>query len=159
MIESYEPLQTSPVTLDEVKAFLKIETTEDDTLLTELIESYTRQVEEISGRTLRPVQVVFRLPKIEESYIRAPYEPIASLINVENEDGITLTVVNASLFYTEGFTDKPVTITYQTGASTNAMLKELVKRIVAFAYEHRGEVIEFPDEIRQMMKFVRKVRL
>lgn len=159
MILAYEPLQNSPVTLDEMKQFLKVETNEDDALISELIETYTRHVEEVSGYTLRPVQVKFRVLKIDDYSIEAPYRPIASIVSVESEDNVTVTIGNEVFFYTEDRTDKPVVITYQTGASTNTLLKELVRRLVAYAYEHRGEVTEFPEDLQKILKFVRKVRL
>ncbi len=158
-ILSYVPLESSPVTLEDIKQFLKLSTNEDDELLSKLIEDKTRFIESLSGKTMRAVEITLLLPHITTTRVELPYTPASEIISIENKDGVTGTLKHGIFLEFDSASDKETIITYRTTATTNGLLESAVKRLVAYFYLHRGDEGEFPDDLKELLRWIRKVKV
>lgn len=173
-LELTSPPAIEPVTLAEARAHLKIDTTDDDTLITRLIAAARTRAEWHTGRALitqgwtlwrdawcdplalplPPLQAVTSL----KTYGRDDAEHLLDGANytidlaggrVTLKDNVAPPVdlrrINAvAIAFTAGYGD--------TTSDVPDPLRSAILAIVAFLYEHRGEApAEFPQDIAAML--------
>jgi uncharacterized phiE125 gp8 family phage protein len=153
-----------PVTLDEAKAHLRVESGDDDALITALVSAGSRNVEEYCRRSLMVTSWALLLNKFTE-YIELPRAPVASVETVQFKSGdqtvilagtqyILNSEVSPALLYAAPDVDWPtwgddiqssVRISYTAGvadaANVPAPIKAAILLMVGHLYENREAVI------------------
>lgn len=158
---------TLVVSLDEVKAWLKIEGTDEDTLLTSLIASATAECEAYAGLSFITRSRIVKLSSFSGRDIILPYGPVTALTSIAyvDEDDAAGTVASgdysldiasalARVRVTETWpytnrTLSNVVVTYVAGyanaAAVPEIIKTAIKKKVALDYEKRGDSAEDSD--------------
>jgi hypothetical protein len=160
-IVSYTPDSSLPLTIDEVKNFLRITHTDDDAMLQEAIKRITELVEDISGYTLRPTTIKICESNILSRYIAMPFIPVDTVAEViaDDEDITQLVEIEADeIVVLPLYGYNKVYITYQTKAADKEILKQAVMQGVALEYEHRDGT-SVTQRMLDILKNVRKVRI
>ena len=156
---------SEPVTLNQLKAQLRIETTftDDDSLLESLITSSREAVEAILGKVLMDQPVVAKLDEFpKDDYFELPTPPVSSVTSLTyfDDDNVSQTF-SSSKYSLNDYCDPQrivrntdedwpttydrwdaVTVTYQAGyASASAVpatVKAVIKMLAAELFEKRG---------------------
>ncbi len=91
-----------PLSLDNLKAELKVETDDDDALLTTLVARAVAIVERMTGMCLRPVDVTISREAFDSFLIPlAPIRNIASVKYLQDSDGSEQTLPIANWYTTD----------------------------------------------------------
>jgi len=136
-----------PLTLQEVKDWIKQDGDADDALITSLITQARELIENYLGASLvSTTLVVEATPRTE---LRPPYGPVVTISSVKDEDGndvdyvwdgFVLNFTGGTYSVTSGYSPQYTTTTYDTGYDTIPDgLKMALLETVAYLYEHRGE--------------------
>jgi len=160
-IISYVPEDTLPLTVEEVKKFLRITHSDDDTMLEDMIKRVTELIEELSGYTMRAVTIKIHLTNVVSQYVSLPFTPADSITEViaDDEDITTDVELKANeIAVLPGDTYDEVYITYTTTATTKSALKPILLQGIAMEYEHR-DGLHAAARLLDMIKLVKKVRL
>ncbi len=147
-----------PVSIDEMKDYLRLEgyvdddesTADelsdfdfDDSLLADLIKASREQIERISASTIVPktLEAVINNFKM----IELPRGPIGTIVSLYDEDGVEIvaadyTIIGNDRKFLKSPTKCCMTITYEAGYSDlPASLKIDIMRLAAYMYENRGD--------------------
>ena len=163
-----------PVSIDEMKDYLRLEgyvdddesTSDDlsdfdfdDLLIADLIKASREQIEKISNSTI--------VPKTYEAVINnyrmleLPKGPIGEIISLYNSDSVEITnytIIGSDRKFLKSPMQCEMTITYEAGYETvPAGLKIDIMRLTAYMYENRGEdasINKFASQIA--MKYARE---
>jgi len=144
---------SEPVSTSDMKTYLKVDYSDDDTLIAELVKSARQMVEGYLGRkigsqTLKAHWTAY--PKL----LRLPYAPIISVANVVKIDDNTSTTLTLNTdYFLLGDDDKYIQfgakgstaleVNYTAGYTTvPSPILTAIKRTVAKMYEFRGDDIE-----------------
>lgn len=137
---------SEPVTATEVKSYLKIDFTDDDTLIETIISGVREMAEELTGLSLIPSTIVYFEDLDYDDEIRLPYpEHNAVTAVTQNGDDIlsdciitgeTEKVVKLPYIY-DG-----IKITYTTLGTCPAGVKLALLKAIADIYEKRGNTFE-----------------
>lgn len=136
---------SEPVTLSDVKSWLKVDFTADDALITELISSARQFVEDFTGRSIVASTVIV---EVEED-LRLPLPIHGEVTNV------TLNGTDTTSYYISGSGVKRVIfttsgsfrVTYLTLANTDNAIKTIIKKVVAHHYENRNLEMALPNDV------------
>ena len=154
--ESVYGYGSEPVTLDEVKAYCKIDFDDEDDLITAFITAARQQLEKFTGISF----INKRLTAILQNDcggIEIPYGPVilpldTTLITDAAGNEVEICVRGNEFPYIETLINW-VQIIYDAGYEDNlpTILKTAIKAQVFFLYENRGEKIGFGtgDAVRQ----------
>jgi uncharacterized phiE125 gp8 family phage protein len=97
-----------PLTLDNIKSELKVETSDDDALLTSLVTRAIRIVEDMTHVCLRPVDVTISRESLTDFLIPlAPLRSVAAVKYIQDSDGTEVTLSADSWYATD--VDSPFT--------------------------------------------------
>lgn len=152
---------TLVVSLVEVKAWLKVDSTDDDTLLTSLIASATAECEAYSGLSFITRTRTVKLTSFGGKDLILPYGPVTALSSITYSDeddapqtidaadytldsasGLARVRVTESWPYTNDILNN-VTVTYVAGyanaAAVPEVIKTAIKQKIALDYEKRGD--------------------
>jgi uncharacterized phiE125 gp8 family phage protein len=145
-----------PVSLEEAKDFLRVNHTDDDAYITQLIKAMTWRIEDKAEIALSTQSLTAEWA-IVQSYITLPRPPFVSIsgITVYNENN-TPSVLSSSGYYVEGLTTitvrfkenvgKRLRITYTAGYGNSSAipddLKQYILQLVFQEYNQRGSVTE-----------------
>tara|TARA_R110002051_G_scaffold279881_1_gene341371 strand:- start:698 stop:1288 length:591 start_codon:yes stop_codon:yes gene_type:complete len=157
-----------PITLTEAKNYMKVDYTNDDTLIEDvLIPSAREMVEKMINKALI-TQTLKAYYSSFDNIVDLPYAPVQSVTSVKRiQQNTTTTLTVDSDYYVQGLDDKFLLITspyssppgfspsdsfngaellveyvagYGTaGSNVPAAIKEAIRKIVAFNYENRNE--------------------
>jgi uncharacterized phiE125 gp8 family phage protein len=152
---------TLVVSLDEVKAWLKIDGTAEDTLLTSLISSATAECEAYAGLSFITRSRTVKLTSFKGRDLLLPYGPVTALTSIKyfDEDDVEQTIssgdytldtasglskvrVTESWPYTNLILNNVTAIYvagYANAAAVPEIIKTAIKKRIAFHYEHRGD--------------------
>jgi len=144
---------SEPVTATEVKSYLKIDFTDDDTLIETIISGVREMAEQQTGLSLIPSTIVYFEDSDYDDEIRLPYPEHNDVTEViQNSEDITADciitgetekVVKLPYIYdsiTEN--DYGVKITYTTLGTCPAGVKLALLKAIADIYERRGNTFE-----------------
>lgn len=138
---------TEPVTLAEAKLWCKIDTTEDDNLITALIKTARQMCEQYVGQSLI-TRTVTAVINNTNGGVYLPYGPVTSFTSLTDSEGSVITSDNYQLSGTQ-FPRllwpkyNNMTAVYVTGYATlPEEYKTAIKEQVFFLYNNRGEEIE-----------------
>jgi len=146
---------TEPVTVQEVKDYLRLEGfiddsdslstdfTDDDTLIGELITSAREGLEEWTGLSFIPKTWKIEFTNLAGNFV-IPFGPVNSITSLTDSDDdltaitvYTLTIDNAKL---KTPLQAEMIMTYEAGYSVlPKRLKEAILKEVAYRYTHRGD--------------------
>lgn len=143
-----ESSPTEPVTLAEAKAWLRVDYTDDDTLIPSMIKSARQSVEKFTNRALvvKSVSLNLETPDdfISTAYkLKLPYAKgsVVSVLVLKDWDSVTLAadtdyyLKGQTLHSLNGFYE----ITYTVTPTVPEALKEAVLMEIAERYNNRGE--------------------
>jgi len=154
-----------PVTVDEVKEWANIDHTDDDALLFTMIIGARQDVEAETGIKLVPNTVTVVVKAMCDERLYLPYVPlITEATPLSVADDLTDAEIDADGYKVKGggiqlFAAGTYAVTYTTGGTTQA-LNELIKMLVAYRYNNRGDGESgMPDEIKQRLLKYQKVWL
>lgn len=149
-----EESDTEPVTVAEVKNWLKIDVTDDDTLIESLITAARQQCENYLSVSLIERTVSARLLN-ELGDFDLPYRPIVldeegnSFLSITNDDDEPEAIENYTLRFNRLSTENNciVNVSYLAGYPDGLpkVFKTAILNQVAWLYENRGS--ELPQEI------------
>ena len=128
-----------PVTLDEAKAWDKIDLTTDDLIIQALITAARRMCEAFTGISFISKDIIVAVNN-SDGNLQLPYGPIVSGPSATDMNGNPLT-----LTYQFGGIQSPrgyITLTYSAGYADGELpldLKQAVLSQILFLYENRGE--------------------
>ena len=153
-----------PVTLADVKSWLKIDVPDDDTLLTSLITASRQLCEGFLNMSLIPRTVTaFLFIGLDE--IRLPYGPVNEVTEVANSN--TGEPVEYTLKYEKFKALDPCTevrakyTAGETAANLEQLYKTAILMEVASLYEHRGDETEegtgLSPAVKKLLKPYRRV--
>ncbi len=174
-----------PLSLDEMRVYLRLETSEEDGLVLSLIKAARNAVEQGARRALIAQKWRLRLPRLpREATLRLPISPILSLDAVRSFDALGNPVLlDLALFQLDGSTlclspsllsangsGGPVEIDLTAGFGTQATdvpdaLRQAMRMLVAHYYEHRADalheehVAHFPAAIAAAVAPWRRMRI
>ena len=149
---------TSVVPLSEAKEFLRVDSSDEDTTITALLDAAVAWVEDYCNRSLRSKSAVFHLERWRNAALA--YGPVTAITHVKYDDttGAEETL-DTSKYYIGAATDgsmmiyfhdtpdletynaHPVRVTAQVGVNESANVKHAVKMLVAHWYENRRAVV------------------
>lgn len=129
-----KPFTDPIVNVFDARAYMSIDYSEHDTIISDMIDSATEKIETLTNR-------VIRHSNCEALWVQQGDGDLVSLThcdNIELDSSISYEVVNDRI----KTTDKEVFLKYSAGYISNAVPKWAiiaVKQDVAFMYEHRGD--------------------
>lgn len=133
--------ETEPVSVEEAKAYLKIDAGEStwDSLVAIAISAARQELEEWLNRSLI-TRTVTAVMNVANGKVSLPYGPVTTLSGITDTDSNTLTdyTLNGDSVVLDGY-DK-ATFTYSAGYPTlPAVFKQGLLRLVAFNWQHSGD--------------------
>lgn len=137
---------SEPVTATEVKSYLKIDFTDDDTLIETIISGVREMAEELTGLSLIPSTIVYFEDSDYDDEIRLPYPEHNDVTEViQNSEDITDDCIITG--ETEKVVKLPyvydgIKITYTTLGTCPAGVKLALLKAIADIYEKRGNTFE-----------------
>lgn len=132
---------SASVTIAEVKAYANITTSDDDTLLTRILNSALTRVEDVSNISLAANTIKLyseRVSTSERLFIQ-PVASVTSVIEVENGESLNFTLYNDKSRVK--FPESEVTITYVTTPSLNDELKQIVIELASAMYDGQDKTV------------------
>ena len=135
-----------PVTATEVKNYLKIDFTDDDTLIETIISGVREMAEQRTGLSLIPSTIVYFEDSDYDDEIRLPYPEHNDVTEViQNSEDITADCIITG--ETEKVVKLPyiydgIKITYTTLGTCPAGVKLALLKAIADIYERRGNTFE-----------------
>jgi uncharacterized phiE125 gp8 family phage protein len=163
-LEVYTAPALEPVSLTEAKAHLRVDITDDDTLITALITSAREMVEQITRRALISQTLDYKIDDWPGDYMELPMPKLISITSITYKlysDGSTSTLSSAVYFAVTSTTPgrvalKPgqswpgdslypyqaITVRYVAGygsaaSSVPGPIKEAIKLLIGHLYENR----------------------
>jgi len=150
---------TDVVSLSDMKEFLRVDHTDEDTTITALLDAAVAHVSDYCNRHFRTTAVVtFKLERWRAASLA--FGPVTGITSVSYYDTSgTSQTLDASKYYTEEHTDgpwriyfhdvpdledynaHPVTITATCGKGATGNVKHAVRMLVAHWYENRRAVV------------------
>lgn len=170
-----------PITSTEAKLHLRVDHTDDDTLITILIQASRETVEQLTNRSLITQSRTIKLDRFPcSNTIEIPYGPLISITSVKYYDADnTLQTMSSSLYEVDTFSNVPrlvladgqswpstyvktnaVEIIYSAGYGAAGSyvpkpLKQAMFLILGHLYEHREQVgesmIELPFGVQTLI--------
>jgi len=167
-----------PVSLERVRAFLRIETESENDLLGSLILSAVEEVETLTGLLLTKCMCEMtyeEIPSVEfglvektskEVSIRIPHVPFLKMESIQSGERkilnyrLKVSSQDVAICDVVAPSHEVLTLTYQAGfEDVPEALKMAVLEIVAFRYEHRGEGTLFVPGIESFLRPYRTLHL
>lgn len=146
ILESVEP-----VTLTEAKAWLKVDYTDDDALITSLISSVREQLELFTGLSLIPSTIVYFNEEIGDE-VKLPYPTHNAITQVMLNGEVSTAYVKTGLtqfilyfnstYTSTGIAEKGVKVTYTTTGDCPSGIKTCMLKAIDEAYRNRGNTFE-----------------
>lgn len=166
------PPAMEPVTLEEVKLHLRVDVTEEDSLISALITAARQKAEEYTKRAFITQSWELALDSASEK-VYLPRPPVQT-INEVTLDGEIVSTGNYALIGQDAFYTKiplnavnpdGLVIRYISGYGNNATdapqaIRQAILMLVAHLYEHRGDdAIEMPPTVKALLRPYRVMML
>lgn len=138
---------TEPVLAADLRAWLALDSTSQDTILTSMAKAARLKVERLMGMAICARTLVYTVEMPVYGVLELPYPPITSITSVKTiaDDGTTETagvseyaLVNNTLCFSGGI-NSVVEVEYITGTTANETEKQLILKQAAWDYTHRGD--------------------
>jgi uncharacterized phiE125 gp8 family phage protein len=142
------PVATEPITVQEAAAFCKIEVTDDDTILGDLITAARAQCEKYTGIAFVQRSGFIAVVRNDLGGVRLPYSPINNITGVYDD---TDTLLDPSQYQITGVNIKRVAypcypylkIVYDNGPATlQGYLRNALLNQILWLYQNRGDAAQ-----------------
>jgi uncharacterized phiE125 gp8 family phage protein len=168
------PPATEPVSLAEAKLFLRVDNTDEDTLITELITVARRAAEEYIGKSLITQSWKIAYDEYVDECVNLPHGPVQSITSVKRFDrDDTETTIASSVYYLTAKKNMlifdtaqlghRIEIIYQAGYSNASDVPEPIKQgilsHIAGMYDGREEAATMAAAAITLYQPYREVRL
>jgi uncharacterized phiE125 gp8 family phage protein len=136
------PATSNPITLTEAKTHLKVDTTADDTFITNLIKSATSSAQEYTNRFFIATTIQQVGDKWED-ISNLLKSPVASVTNIKYVDTSgSLQTLNTNVYFVDDV-NKPARI----GLKPNQSFPEIIDRLNAVQVNYVVGIAAGPDEV------------
>jgi uncharacterized phiE125 gp8 family phage protein len=132
------------VTTQNVKDFVRIDTSADDTIIDQMITTAREWCENYIGKDIVAKNRTFYLQEVDHRFT-LPFAPIASFSSVTSEGtavdydtyGLDDTIVEI-----KSLPAKEVKVTYVTAGLTHELVKHAILHLVSTLYDYRADFID-----------------
>lgn len=147
------------VTTQNVKDFVRIDTSADDTIIDRMITAARLWCENYIGKDIVAKNRTFYLQEVDDRFT-LPFAPVASISSVTSE-GTAVTYESYGLDDTmieiKSLPADEVKVTYVTTGLTDDLVKEAILHLVATMYDYRadfvdGNVNEVPNSTKKLLQ-------
>jgi len=147
------------VSTQDVKDFVRIDTSADDTIIDRMITAARIWCENYIGKDIVAKNRTFYLQEVDDRFT-LPFAPVASISSVTSE-GTAVTYESYGLDDTmieiKSLPADEVKVTYVTTGLTDDLVKEAILHLVATMYDYRadfvdGNVNEVPNSTKKLLQ-------
>ena len=149
------------VTLAEAKAFIRIDTTDDDTIITTIIEQARLVCENYISADIVSKNRTYYLESANDR-IEGQFSPITSITTVTVEGSAashTSYGANNEILSLDKLAAKDIVVTYITSGINNALVKQAILQLVSTLYDNRSDIIvmqgisfvEIPTDVKNLL--------
>jgi len=147
------------VSTQDVKDFVRIDTSADDTIIDRMITAARLWCENYIGKDIVAKNRTFYLQEVDDRFT-LPFAPVASISSVTSE-GTAVTYESYGLDDTmieiKSLPADEVKVTYVTTGLTDDLVKEAILHLVATMYDYRadfvdGNVNEVPNSTKKLLQ-------
>lgn len=149
------------VTLAEAKAFIRIDTTDDDTIITTIIEQARLVCENYISADIVSKNRTYYLESANDRF-EVPFSPITSITTVTVEGSAashTSYGANNEILSLDKLAAKDIIVTYITSGINNALVKQAILQLVSTLYDNRSDIIvmqgisfvEIPTDVKNLL--------
>lgn len=147
------------VTTQNVKDFVRIDTSADDTIIDRMITAARIWCENYIGKDIVAKNRTFYLQEVDDRFT-LPFAPVASISSVTSE-GTAVTYESYGLDDTmieiKSLPADEVKVTYVTTGLTDDIIKEAILHLVSTMYDNRadfveGNVNEVPNSTKNLLQ-------
>lgn len=149
------------VTLAEAKAFIRIDTTDDDTIITTIIEQARLVCENYISADIVSKSRTYYLESANDRF-EVPFSPITSITTVTVEGSAashTSYGANNEILSLDKLAAKDIVVTYITSGINNALVKQAILQLVSTLYDNRSDIIvmqgisfvEIPTDVKNLL--------
>ena len=128
---------TEELTLEDAKAFLRVDFDDDDTLITDLISQSRDLIEQYTNRSL--VDSEIKLTASKRQSIILPFGLVSTVVSVKDTETQEDLEFKWDGLYLSYVSDNTTLIDYTTVANNTQGLMLGWKEIVSYLYENRGD--------------------
>lgn len=129
------------VTTQNVKDFVRIDTSADDTIIDRMITTARLWCENYIGKDIVAKNRTFYLQEVDDRFT-LPFAPVASISSVTSE-GTAVTYdsygLDDTIIEVKSLPAKEVKVTYVTTGLTDDLVKEAILHLVATYYDNRAD--------------------
>lgn len=145
-----------PLTAADMRAFLRIDLTDEDALLTELISSARQFIEDICNRAFITQTLKLTLPSWPAcDLVRLPRAPLISVNSIQYRDSSGQTVTLADSLYYVATSREPGSITFASDFSWPLLLNGHPEAIeITYRAGYGAAAENVPSDARHLIKFL-----
>lgn len=143
-IEILSTIGSEIISVSDCKNYIRIDTTEDDTLLGFMITSARLQAESYMSRDILSKQRLYYLDNSLTGEIDVPYGPVDTIDEVKVDSVVTTDYTQKGLqdpILIINPTDKIVEIKYTTLGMSDGLLKQVLLQMVSTMYDNRTDYV------------------
>jgi uncharacterized phiE125 gp8 family phage protein len=140
-----------PLTIDEVKDHLRVESSDYDNEIKSLIKEARQYVERITGRSLITQTWDYKLDKFSES-IKIPYPPLQSVTSVKYQDSGNVEQTLSSAYYDVDTTSEPGRVTESYNYEYPETYDEPNAVTIRFVSGYGSARTDIPERFKRAMK-------
>ena len=149
------------VTVADAKAYIRIDTSDDDTLLGNMIKQARIWCENYISSDIVAKTRVYYLEFANDRF-ELPFSPVASITSATVEGGVASYDsygANNEVLALKDLTAKDITITYVTTGQDDALLQQAILQLVSTYYDNRADFVvmqgvsfvEVPANVKQIL--------
>jgi uncharacterized phiE125 gp8 family phage protein len=149
------------VTVAEAKSFIRIDTSDDDTLLGTIIEEARLVCENYISADIVSKNRTYYLESANDRF-EVPFSPITSISSVTVEGSAaahTSYGANNEILSLEKLAAKDIVITYITTGINNGLLKQAILQLVSTLYDNRSDItvmqgisfVKIPTDVKTLL--------
>ena len=147
------------VSTQDVKDFVRIDTSADDTIIDRMITAARLWCENYIGKDIVAKNRTFYLQEVDDRFT-LPFAPVASISSVTSE-GTAVTYnsygLDDTMIEIKSLPADEVKVTYVTTGLTDDLVKEAILHLVATMYDYRadfvdGNVNEVPNSTKKLLQ-------
>lgn len=142
-VEIITDLETEVITVAEMRDYLRITTTAEDTLISSLITSARMRLEKYSNLSFGAKTIQVYWDEVWD-WKELPYQPKADITSVKDKDDVVLVYEERGTPFVQFKTScsNGVIVLYDVEGIVNEAIKEAIKKEVSTAYEYRANFQE-----------------